>query len=53
LKKTYEYEIEHIHEKQNMTQERLDKFVKEMQLRKRNIQRLIRSKNRERFERGK
>ena len=45
LKKTYEYEISHIKEKENMTQERLDRFVSEMRLRKRNIERLINDKS--------
>lgn len=44
LRKTYEYEIAHISEKQSLTQERLDRFISEMQLRKRNIERLIREK---------
>ena len=45
LKKTYEYEINHIYEKKNLTQERLDTFIREMQLRKRNIERLIKAKD--------
>ena len=48
LKKTYEYEINHINEKKNLTQERLNTFIREMQLRKRNIERLIQDKDSER-----
>ena len=45
LNKTYEYEIKQITKKKNMTQERIDKFVSEMRLRKRNIEKLIYDKN--------
>lgn len=41
LAKTYEYEIKHIKEKKDLTQERLDRFVNEMRARKRNIEKLI------------
>lgn len=52
LRKTYEYEIKNIDKKQNMTQERLDRFVNEMRLRKRNIER-IRSNNKKNTENDK
>lgn len=45
LKKTYEYEINQIPKKKDVTQERIDRFTREMQLRKRNIEKLIRDKN--------
>ena len=45
LKKTYEYEINQITKKENMTQERIEKFVNEMRLRKKNIEKLIYDKN--------
>lgn len=48
LKKTYEYEINQVTKKKNITQERIDKFVSEMRLRKRNIEKLIDDKNTER-----
>lgn len=41
LKKTYEYDIQNLKNKANMTQERLDKYVNEMKARKENIKRLI------------
>ncbi len=44
LAKTYDYQIKHIKEKKDLTQERLDRFVNEMRARKRNIERLIRNK---------
>lgn len=48
LKKTYEYEINQITKKKNITQESIEKFVSEMRLRKRNIEKLIYDKNLER-----
>ncbi len=42
LAKTYEYEIRNIGQKKDLTQERLDRFVKEMKARKENVRRLIR-----------
>ena len=44
-KKTYEYEIKQITKNENMTQERIEKFVNEMRLRKKNIEELIYDKN--------
>ena len=41
LAKTYEYEIKNIDKKENMTQERLNRFVNEMRARKRNVEKLI------------
>ena len=41
LEKTYEYEIRNIAQKTDLTQERLDRFIKEMKTRKENVRRLI------------
>ena len=45
LKKTIEYEINNINKKKNITQERIDKFVKEMRLRIINIENIILDKS--------
>ena len=45
LKKTYKYEINQITQKENMSQERVERFVNEMSQRKKNIEKLIREKN--------
>lgn len=45
LKKTYEFEINQILNKKNISQRRIDEFVNEMRLRKKNIEKLIRDKN--------
>lgn len=41
LQKTYEYEIRNIGQKADLTQERLDRYVKEMKARKENARKLI------------
>ena len=41
LAKTYEYDIKNIDKKENMTQERRDRYVNEMRARKRNVEKLI------------
>lgn len=41
LAKSYEYEIRNIGQKTDLTQERLDRYVKEMKTRKENVRRLI------------
>ena len=41
LAKSYEYEIRNIGQKTDLTQKRLDRYVKEMKTRKENVTRLI------------
>ena len=51
LKKTYEYNIKVIKSKENMPKEKIERFIMEMQYRKRNIQRMISEKNTDELER--
>lgn len=41
LAKSYNYEIENISKKKKLTQERLDRYIEEMKMRKENLKRLI------------
>ena len=41
LAKSYNYEIENIFKKKNLTQERLDRYIEEMKIRKENVKKLI------------
>lgn len=41
LAKSYEYEIQNIGKREGLTQEALNRYVEEMKIRKRNVQRLI------------
>lgn len=41
LAKSYEYEIRNIGKKVGLTQERLNRYIEEMKIRKKNVQRLI------------
>ena len=45
LKKTYEYDIKHISEKKDITQEKLDTYINEMRARKRNVEQLIKEQS--------
>lgn len=41
LAKSYEYEIKNIGKKVGLTQDRLNRYIEEMKIRKKNVQRLI------------